>query len=426
MTAIRGYVPATNRSGLGVHSLDHFVLAVPDLAPAQRFYSDFGLDVQAAGDALGLRTAGHDQRWGMVVEGKRKKLHHLSFGCYSDDLPYLQERAEANGVELRRSAQGFREQRLLVSRSGRPAGRDQGRGQGVAGAQDARHLVVVAGRRGGRAGAGQGADRASAPAVARAGVHPRRGSLARVLFEHRGPAALRPFRPRRLHARHPRQRPSHPGVRAIARARAAPLQLGHERHRRHRARRHAHGGQGLQPRAGVSAGTCSAPTTSTTSAIPGAATRSTRATSTTSRPRSTGRPAATRRKNSFYLWGPSRRPTSRSTASSNHVLPELESAPRQRRSIPHKGEGSNRIRGACTTCSPMVSTAPCRVRTHHVAHERKRRRCHEAGHPRHDHVRRRRRRRRAMRSTGCASPSTAPRTARPSCATRTPIARNSA
>ena len=316
MTAIRGYVPATVPSGLGVHSLDHFVLAVPDLAPAQRFYSDFGLDVDAAGDALALRTAGHDQRWGVVVEGKRKQLHHLSFGCYSDDLPYLQERAEGNGVELARSAQGFREQRLLVSRSGRPAGRDQGRGQGLAGAQDARHLVVVAGRRGGRAGAGRGADRASAPAVARAGVHARRGPLARVLFEHRGPAPLRPFRPRRLHARHPRQRSSHPGVRAIAGARAASLQLGHERHRRRRARRHANGRARATPKAGVSAGTCWAQTTSTTSAIPGAATRSTRATSTTSRPRSAGRPAATRRRTPSICGVPSRPPTSRSTASS--------------------------------------------------------------------------------------------------------------
>ena len=246
MTAIRGYVPATDRPGLGVHSLDHFVLAVPDLAPAQRFYSDFGLDVQAAGDALGLKTAGHDQHWGVVVEGKRKKLHHLSFGCYSDDLPYLQERAEANGVALVDPPKGFESNGFWFRDPGRPAHRDQGRGQGVAGTQDARDLVVVAGRRGGRAGAGQGADRAPAPAVARARVHPRRGSLAGVLLEHRRPAPLRPFRPRRLHARHPRQRPSHPGVRAIVRARAAPLQLGHERHRRHRARRHAHGGQGLQ------------------------------------------------------------------------------------------------------------------------------------------------------------------------------------
>ena len=43
----------------------------------------------------------------MVVEGKRKQLHHLSFGCYSDDLPYLQERADGNGVELLDPPKGF-------------------------------------------------------------------------------------------------------------------------------------------------------------------------------------------------------------------------------------------------------------------------------------------------------------------------------
>jgi catechol 2,3-dioxygenase-like lactoylglutathione lyase family enzyme len=107
MTAIRGYVPAKDRPGLGVHSLDHFVLSVPDLAPAQRFYSDFGLDVEETGSALGLKTFDHDQRWGMVVEGKHKKLHHISFGCYADDLLYLQERAKAKGVELLDPPKGF-------------------------------------------------------------------------------------------------------------------------------------------------------------------------------------------------------------------------------------------------------------------------------------------------------------------------------
>jgi catechol 2,3-dioxygenase-like lactoylglutathione lyase family enzyme len=101
MTAIRGYVPATSDcSALGVHSLDHFVLAVPDLLPAQCFYADFGLEVQAAGNALALKVAGDDHLWGAVIEGTRKRLHHLSFGCYPDDLPYLQERAEANGVDI--------------------------------------------------------------------------------------------------------------------------------------------------------------------------------------------------------------------------------------------------------------------------------------------------------------------------------------
>jgi catechol 2,3-dioxygenase-like lactoylglutathione lyase family enzyme len=109
MTAIRGYIPPTSeRSALGVHSLDRFVLAVPDLAPAQRFYGDFGLDVQAAGKTLALRTASEDDHvWGIVVEGKRKRLHHLSFGCYPDDLPYLRERAEANGAELVEPPAGF-------------------------------------------------------------------------------------------------------------------------------------------------------------------------------------------------------------------------------------------------------------------------------------------------------------------------------
>src|SRR4051812_1674850 len=47
MTAIRGYVPATtDHTAVGVHSLDQFVLTVPDLASAQRFYGSFGLDVR--------------------------------------------------------------------------------------------------------------------------------------------------------------------------------------------------------------------------------------------------------------------------------------------------------------------------------------------------------------------------------------------
>ena len=114
MTAIRGYVPAADQGGVGAHSLDHFVLAVPDLEQARRFYSDFGLDVASASGALALRTFGHDQDWGIVVEGRRKQLHHLSFGCYGDDLAYLQERAQAHGVRARRGAEGVREQRLLV------------------------------------------------------------------------------------------------------------------------------------------------------------------------------------------------------------------------------------------------------------------------------------------------------------------------
>jgi catechol 2,3-dioxygenase len=108
MTALRGYIPAAaTHVSLGVHSLDSFVLAVPDLAPAQRFYADFGLRVAPNGNALALKTDADDHAWGALIEGKRKRLHHLSFGCYADDLAYLQEQAEANGAEVVDPPRGF-------------------------------------------------------------------------------------------------------------------------------------------------------------------------------------------------------------------------------------------------------------------------------------------------------------------------------
>ena len=42
----------TEADALGVHSLDQFVLAVPDASVAQDFYGNFGLDVQATGNTL--------------------------------------------------------------------------------------------------------------------------------------------------------------------------------------------------------------------------------------------------------------------------------------------------------------------------------------------------------------------------------------
>src|SRR6185369_9333525 len=50
----------------------------------------------------------HDHRWGSVVEGtKAKALHHLSFGCYADDLPRLKARIEEQGVQLIDPPPGF-------------------------------------------------------------------------------------------------------------------------------------------------------------------------------------------------------------------------------------------------------------------------------------------------------------------------------
>jgi catechol 2,3-dioxygenase len=89
------------RAGVvGVHSLDHFSVSVPDLAVAQAFYTTFGLDVRNAASGFDLYTTGHPHRWGTFREGPQKKLDYLSFGAFADDLPAFRERLERHGVAL--------------------------------------------------------------------------------------------------------------------------------------------------------------------------------------------------------------------------------------------------------------------------------------------------------------------------------------
>ena len=109
MTAIAGYVAPEAKSGdLGIHSLDQFVLSVPDVNVADDFYTNFGLNMVRNGNALQLKTFGHDHAWGSVVEGTDKKaLHHLSFGCYAEDISRLKARIEGEGVKLIDPPPGF-------------------------------------------------------------------------------------------------------------------------------------------------------------------------------------------------------------------------------------------------------------------------------------------------------------------------------
>jgi catechol 2,3-dioxygenase len=85
---------------LGVHSLDHFELAVPDLAAARAFYEHFGLDVRSVDGGLDLHTFGHAHRWARIVEGSRKALRHISFGAFDDDMSAFREQLETLGVDL--------------------------------------------------------------------------------------------------------------------------------------------------------------------------------------------------------------------------------------------------------------------------------------------------------------------------------------
>lgn len=108
MTAIGGKIGVNKRPGeLGVHSMDTFNMAVPDLKVAQDFYTAFGLDVREEGNGLGLYTFGSDQRWASIGEGPRKKLNHLSFGVFEEDFEPMKRRIEVEGIRLMDAPRGF-------------------------------------------------------------------------------------------------------------------------------------------------------------------------------------------------------------------------------------------------------------------------------------------------------------------------------
>jgi catechol 2,3-dioxygenase len=109
MTAIRSLAePVTRKSGaLGVHSIDHFHLAVPDAAAAQQFYGSFGLETRNEQGTLNLYTEGHPHSWGSLTEGPRKSLGHISFGAFEEDLPRFRERLETMGIDLLDPPRGF-------------------------------------------------------------------------------------------------------------------------------------------------------------------------------------------------------------------------------------------------------------------------------------------------------------------------------
>ena len=100
--------PASRRPGaLGVHSIDHFLLSVPDVEEARKFYGGFGLEIRHEEGKLNLYTEGHPHRWGALTQGPRKSLRYISFGVFEDDFPRFRERLEGMGVPLLDPPRGF-------------------------------------------------------------------------------------------------------------------------------------------------------------------------------------------------------------------------------------------------------------------------------------------------------------------------------
>ena len=99
MTANHGYIEPSRRPGeLGVHSLDHCHMVVPDLKIAHHFYDSFGLNVSEEGKGLALRAQGGSHRWVTIGEGARKRFGYLSFALFEDDFAAFGKRLQEQGV----------------------------------------------------------------------------------------------------------------------------------------------------------------------------------------------------------------------------------------------------------------------------------------------------------------------------------------
>jgi catechol 2,3-dioxygenase-like lactoylglutathione lyase family enzyme len=84
---------------LGVHSIDHFCLSVPDLKEARHFYTHFGLDVREVHDGIELYSFGNDQRWGAIRRGTKKRLQYISLLAYPEDIERFRHHFASLGIK---------------------------------------------------------------------------------------------------------------------------------------------------------------------------------------------------------------------------------------------------------------------------------------------------------------------------------------
>ena len=95
MTANTGFIEPVRRPGeLGVHSIDHCHMVVPDLKVAHHFYDSFGLDAVERGQGLALRTHGDAHTWITMGEGARKKFGYVSLALFEEDHKAFGKRLE--------------------------------------------------------------------------------------------------------------------------------------------------------------------------------------------------------------------------------------------------------------------------------------------------------------------------------------------
>ena len=84
-----------------VLGLSGFGLEVPDLEVARRFYVAFGLQVEQTAGKLVLRSPGRSNDEIVVVQGAKKRMHHLSFFIAPGTEAAFGEKLAKAGIDVR-------------------------------------------------------------------------------------------------------------------------------------------------------------------------------------------------------------------------------------------------------------------------------------------------------------------------------------
>ncbi|MBV9523183.1 MAG: VOC family protein, partial [Alphaproteobacteria bacterium] len=83
---------------MSIQSLLSYALAVPELEAGRRFYTRFGLEAEEREGTLAFRCAGRDQDQVHLVEGRKKRLHHLRFGSDAAGLAAIRARMASRDI----------------------------------------------------------------------------------------------------------------------------------------------------------------------------------------------------------------------------------------------------------------------------------------------------------------------------------------
>src|SRR5437879_11821408 len=83
-----------------VRSWQHIALAVPDATLGTKFYTALGREAREVDKRIVMRCQGRDQDQVILVEGKKKHMHHVCFGTRADELEGLKKRLAQAGVKL--------------------------------------------------------------------------------------------------------------------------------------------------------------------------------------------------------------------------------------------------------------------------------------------------------------------------------------